>query len=68
MRVLLEVKDSEWAFLAELLKRFEFVRIQRTDQDAKANRSDSTNTAPTFTATRLNTSGFTFNREEANER
>ncbi|MBN8822192.1 MULTISPECIES: hypothetical protein [unclassified Spirosoma] len=65
MRVVLEVKDSEWKFLAELLKRFEFVRIQRADQGENANRLD---TMPTFNATQLNTSGFTFNREEANER
>ncbi|QKZ12190.1 hypothetical protein [Spirosoma sp. KUDC1026] len=65
MRVTLEVKDSEWEFLSSLLKRFEFVHIQRAEEAEKA---DYTHNAPTFKATRLDTNGFTFNRGEANER
>jgi hypothetical protein len=65
MRVILEVKDFEWDFPSSLLKRFEFVHFQRTDE---AEKEDDRNIAPTFKATQLNTNGFTFNREEANER
>ncbi|MBD2757826.1 hypothetical protein [Spirosoma validum] len=65
MRVVLEVNDSEWDFLAELLKKFQFVRIQRTEQTEEVSKLDS---PPRFEATQLNTQGFTFNRQEANER
>jgi hypothetical protein len=64
MRVVLEVTDSEWDFLAELLKKFQFVRIQQTEQTEEASKPN----APLFEATQLNTQGFTFNRQEANER
>jgi hypothetical protein len=65
MRVILEVKDSEWEFLSSLLKRFEFVHVQRADDAEKA---ADTQAVPTFKATQLDTNDFTFNREEANER
>jgi hypothetical protein len=65
MRVVLEVKDSEWVFLSELLNKFEFVRIQRTVENDEAITPRDT---PTFKAIQLNTLGFKFNREEANER
>ncbi|MGA0555865.1 hypothetical protein ACO2Q8_04375 [Larkinella sp. VNQ87] len=65
MRAVWEVKDSEWVFLSALLNKFEFVRIQQTDEpDKTVNAADT----PRFEAIRLNTLGFRFNREEANER
>lgn len=64
MRVILDVNDNEWGFLSTLLKRFDFVRIQRVDK-LKAEPAGET---LTFKATQLDTVGFTFNREEANER
>jgi hypothetical protein len=63
MRVVLEVKDSEWVFLSALLNKFEFVRIQQTDETGKTAKTEGT---PTFEAIQLNTLGFRFNREEAN--
>ena len=65
MRVVLEVQDSEWVFLSTLLNKFEFVHIQQTDETGKTVKTEGT---PTFEAIQLNTLGFRFNREEANER
>ncbi len=64
MRVILDVNDNEWGFLSTLLKRFDFVRIQRVDKS----QAEPVGETLTFKATQLDTTGFTFNREEANER
>lgn len=64
MRVILNVNDNEWGFLSTLLKRFDFVRIQQVDKS----KAETVGETLTFKATQLDTVGFTFNREEANER
>ncbi|WP_461098726.1 hypothetical protein [Spirosoma luteolum] len=65
MRVILDVNDTEWGFLSALLKRFDFVRIQQADV---AKPLTDKSQKPTFNAIQLDTAGFRFNREEANER
>lgn len=65
MELLIKVKDSEAPFLLELLEKFDFVEVEKAGSALPV---QEPLTEPTFEAVRFNQPGFTFTRDEANER
>ena len=65
MDLLVKVDDNEADFVLQLLGKFDFVEVEKrqTEQPMENSRSEME-----FSALKLNTKGWKFNRDEANER
>lgn len=66
MELLVKVADAKADFVLELLGKYDFVEVEKHQTVLK--QSGLAEQHPEFSALKLKTKGWKFNREEANER